>query len=67
MGVFSLFVRRLHPEPEPGQAAAMAAAEWHAPELGAEWRRLPGAPSAWQTSGVGPRFRVVEHVRARRP
>jgi hypothetical protein len=26
----------LHPEPEPGQAEAMAAAEWHAPELGAE-------------------------------
>jgi hypothetical protein len=26
----------LHPEPELGQAAATAAAEWHAPELGAE-------------------------------
>jgi hypothetical protein len=26
----------LHPEPEPGQAAAMATTEWHAPELGAE-------------------------------
>jgi hypothetical protein len=28
----------LHPEPEPGQAAAMASAgtEWHAPELGPE-------------------------------
>lgn len=26
----------LHPESEPGQAAAMAGTEWHAPELGAE-------------------------------
>jgi dihydrofolate reductase len=38
-----------------------------APELGDEWRRLPGASTAWQTSGVGPRFRVVEYVRTRRP
>jgi hypothetical protein len=26
----------LHPEPESGQAAALAGTEWHAPELGAE-------------------------------
>lgn len=26
----------LHPEPEPGETAAMAGTEWHAPELGAE-------------------------------
>jgi dihydrofolate reductase len=38
-----------------------------APALGEQWRLLPGAPGAWQDSGDGPRFRVVEHVRTDRP
>ena len=35
-----------------------------APALGAEWR---AAPAEWRTAGDGVRYRVVEHVRDRRP
>jgi dihydrofolate reductase len=38
----------------------------YAPKLSDDWRPLPGTPGPWQNAGPGPRFRVVEHVRAGR-
>jgi dihydrofolate reductase len=38
------------------------AGDTYAPELGDDWQARPGE---WQTSGDGPRYRVIEHIRIR--